>query len=165
MSFDNVFGENKNIKIALITACGEKKNLLPMEAYKLYRSSRIRAIYNRRHGSDMYILSAKYGLVGTHEIIEPYDQLMDNQRANDLVPYVEKRIEPYDYVVFFKGGAREIYLSCVIEACKRLGKILVALGYAFMGGINDLPKIISMIRRGEWDNIQEIEHVDVLFFN
>ena len=165
MSLGKFFSEKKNSRIALITACGEKKNLKPMEAYKLYRSSRIRAVYNRRRGNDMYLLSAKNGLVGAHEIMEPYDRLMNDERAHELVPYVEKRIAPYDYVVYFKGGAREVYLNCIKEACKRLGKILVTLGYAFMGGINDLPKIISMIRRGEWEKIQEIEHAEVLFFN
>lgn len=161
MFFDDIISGERKTRIALITACGEKKNPQPMVAYKLYRSSRIRAVYNRRNGSDMYILSAEYGLVDAHKVIEPYDRVMDERRARELVPSVTEKLRNYEYVIFFKGGARSSYLSCVEEACRTLGKTLVTFGYAFMGGINDLPKIIAFIDQGFWEKILEIEHAKV----
>lgn len=161
---DHISNEMQKPRIALITACGAKKNPQPMEAYKLYRSSRIKAVYNRRGSSDMYVLSAEYGLVGAHEKIEPYERVIDEKRAQEMVPTVTQKLKIYDYVIFFKGGARKAYFYCIRESCKRLGKTLVTLGYAFMGGINDLPKIISMLMRGDWEKIRKIDHVDIFNF-
>ena len=53
------------MKIMLITACGNKKENKPIEAGKLYKSSRIRHLYRRSKELNIpfYILSAKYGLI------------------------------------------------------------------------------------------------------
>jgi len=151
-------------RIALITACGAKKRTNPMEAFQLYRSSRIKAVYNRRGICDMFILSSEYGLIGAHQIIAPYGRIMDKERAIELIPSVAKKLQSYDNVIYFKGGARKAYLYCVEEACRRAGKMLVTLGYANMGGINDLPNIISLVVRGNLEKIQDIEHAKVYFF-
>lgn len=164
MSLDIFLGEiMKQPNIALITACGAKKHSQPMEAYKLYRSPRIKAVYNRRDNTDMYILSAKYGLVGAHEAIEPYNRIMDDERAKELVPSVAEKIEIYDYIIFFKGGARKSYLNCMKEASNKARKTLITLGFANMGGINDLPQIIDFANRKKWSKILEIEHTEIYY--
>jgi hypothetical protein len=152
------------MKTAIVTACGAKKNPVPMSAYRLYKSSRIKALYSRCGSSDMYILSAKYGLVNAHEVIDPYERFMDEQRAKELVPSVAKRLREYDYVIFFKGGARKAYFSCIRAACNKAGRVLVAFGYAHMGGINDLPKILKSLHEKEPAALSDIEHLKVFLY-
>ena len=114
---------NSKSKSALIAACGAKKREKPMEAYRLYRSSRIKAVYNRRGDCDMFILSSEYGLIGAHQIIAPYERIMDEARTIELLPSVVEKLQSYDNVIYFKGGARKAYLYCVEEACRRAGKM------------------------------------------
>lgn len=134
------------MKILVLTACGGKKKNRSMPAYKLYRSSRIKAVYNRRCGHDMGILSAQYGLVNAQEIIEPYARVMDEKRALELIPSVAEKVKDYDCVVFFKGGARKSYITCIRGACDKAKKALRLLGFANMGGINDLPQVIKICK-------------------
>lgn len=158
MKLDNLLRKvEKKPRIALITACGAKKRSQPMKAYKLYRSPRIKAIHNRRANTDMYILSAEYGLVGAHEEIEPYDRVMDEQRAQELVPFVAKKLKIYNYVIFFKGGARKAYLNCIRAACNKARKTLVTVGFANMGGINELPVIIDLLNNNQLKKIRNMQ--------
>ena len=150
------------MKVLIVTACGAKKNPGPMPAYKLYKSSRIKAVYNRRSGFDMCILSAEYGLVNAHRTIKPYERLMDERRAEELVPSVAEKLKNYDCVIFFRGGARKDYFFCIREACKRAAKTLVVLGYANMGGINDLPIAIELIKQRKYEEIAKIIHAEIL---
>jgi len=71
-------------KILMVTTCGARKHSEPKPAWKLYKSSRIRAVYNRRMGHDMCILSTKYGLVEADAVIEPYEAVMTEQIAKEL---------------------------------------------------------------------------------
>jgi hypothetical protein len=153
------------MKVLIVTVCGAKKNPRPMPAYKLYKSARIKAVYNRRSGCDMGILSAEYGLVRAHDVIEPYERLMDEKRAEELAPFVAEKLKEYDCIIFFKGGARKTYLSCIKAACKKIGRTLVALGYANMGGINDLHKVIELIKLRRYSEIPRIEHAEVYEFD
>ena len=160
-SLDYYFGLKEVPKIALITACGEKKDSKPMEAHRLYRSSRIKAVYNRRGMSDMYILSSEYGLVGAKKIIEPYDRIMDEKLARELVPSVMDKLRNYDYVVFFNGGSRRAYLSCIKETCERLNKPLIQVGYARTGGVKDIPRILRLLAMKNWDGLRGINHTEI----
>jgi len=153
------------VQILVVTACGAKKNSQPMMAHQLYKSSRITAVYNRRSGCDMAILSAEYGLIGAEEVIAPYERVMDEKRAQELVPSVAERIELYDFVVFFKGGARKAYLLCLKNSCRRVRKTLVTLGYANMGGINDLPEAINLVKTGKFGILSKMDYVDIYDFS
>ena len=149
------------MNILIMTACGAKKDPRPMPAYKLYKSTRIKAVFNRRSGCDMAILSAEYGLVRAQKVIEPYKRVMDEQRAKELVPSVAQNLKEYNCTIFFKGGARKAYTSCIKAACENAGRTLVTLGYANMGGINDLPKVIEFVRQNRWVEIQKIGHAEI----
>ena len=131
--------------ILIVTACGAKKHSEPMEAYKLYKSARIKAVYNRRQGCDMAILSAKYGLVDVHDIIEPYDEVMCENRSYELSTLIVNDLIKYDYIIFYKGGAKKSYVICIENACRKAKKPLITFGYANMGDINLLPKILNNI--------------------
>ena len=130
------------MKYAVITACGNKKQSLPSPAWQLYKSPRIKAVYNRKGSHDMFILSAKYGLVKAEQIIEPYNRIMDDSRCEELVPGIKKIIENYDVVIFFKAGSRKLYEQCILKSCEMANVRVISFGFGFMGGINDLPKYL-----------------------
>ena len=137
--------KQKKPRILVVTACGRRKHDRPMPACKLYKSPRIKAVYNRTQGCDFAILSAKYGLVEADRVIAPYEQVMTKERAEELVEQVMAKVKKYDYVIYYRGGARKEYLNCMREACKRVGTTLLILGYAILGGINDLEKTINSL--------------------
>ena len=90
----------------------------------------------------MAILSAKYGLINAETIIEPYNQKMDPQRANELENQVIITINGYDRVIFYKGGSSKPYRKCVEEACRKTGTAFISFGYANQGDINLFAKFL-----------------------
>lgn len=48
-----------------------------MPAIDLYKSSRIKAVNNRRNGADFAVLSAKYGLIYPDRVIRDYEKILD----------------------------------------------------------------------------------------
>src|SRR5262245_13390129 len=73
-------------RVALVTACGAKKRAGTWPLHLLYQSTRIKAIYGRKGGFSLFILSAQYGLVDCEQERPSYDRLMNMQRAEDLRP-------------------------------------------------------------------------------
>ena len=129
-------------KICIVTACGNKKHDVSMRAWQLYKSPRIKAVYNRRMDKDMYILSAEHGLLFSEKVIEPYNRIMDESRVEELVPQLVPIVAKYDTVIYFKAGARGIYEQCLGDACKKAGKKMISFGYSFMGDIGSLQDIV-----------------------
>ncbi len=127
-------------KVALITACGGKKEEKPTAAGKLYKSARIRHLYRRSKelGVPFFILSAKYGLIGGDEIIEPYEAVMDRKRCRELKEQIVKVLKEFDAVVYFRGGARREYYECLKEASEEAGVEFLSFGTGNMGGIKEL---------------------------
>ncbi|AVB75945.1 DUF6884 domain-containing protein [Methanococcus maripaludis] len=137
----------KNDNIIIITACGGSKEGKPQKAGTLYKSSRIRHLYKKALEFDVpfYILSAKYGLINSEKIIDPYNQIMTKERALFLKPSVKKTLEDFEYVVFFEGGARKEYRDLIHESTNELGLQLIAFGYKTMGDIGELKNILGGI--------------------
>lgn len=133
------------IKVALVTACGAKKENTPQPAGRLYKSSRIRHLYKRSKELELpfYILSAKYGLINADTIIEPYDRIMTPERAAELLSQVKETIKGFDLIIFYKGGARKEYRELIERACKETGTQLISFGYGNMGDIRNLDKILE----------------------
>jgi len=129
-------------KVALITACGNKKENRKLPAGKIYKSARIRHLYRRSKELKVpfLILSAKYGLVEANKEIEPYDAVMDKRRCKELKEQIKEKLKKYETVVFFKGGARKDYYECLKEACKEVGVKLISFGSGNMKGIRELPQ-------------------------
>jgi len=138
------------IKVALVTACGAKKETTPQPAGSLYKSSRIRHIYKKSKelGIPLYILSAKYGLINADTIIEPYDKVMTPERAAGLLPQAKEVIKNFDVIIFYKGGARKEYRELIEKACEETGTRLISFGYGNMGDIGKLDKILEEIKNG-----------------
>ena len=137
------------MKVSVITACGNKKNDIPLPAWQLYKSARIKAVYNRKGKYDMYILSAEHGLVPAEKVIAPYNRIMDEKRAEELIPKLKEQIKNYEVIVFFKAGARAIYEKCIAKACEESGVKLISFGSRSMQGINELESKIRLAEDGK----------------
>jgi len=134
-------------KIVLITACGNKKEEKPTIAGKLYKSSRIKYLYRKSKELELpfYILSAKYGLVNGNEVIEPYNQLMDESQCEKLKKQIKNILENFEIIIYYKGGARKEYLNCLEIVAKELNKKFISFGYGNMGDIRKLEDILNGI--------------------
>lgn len=80
--------------IALI-ACASKKSTSPQKAIELYKSD----LFNKSVAycgpliaDDIYILSAKYGLIHQFDIIEPYDLSLNDMTSADRLVWSLKVI-------------------------------------------------------------------------
>ena len=148
--------------ILIITACGRSKNDRPLPAWKLYKSSRVKAVYYRVIKHDFAILSSEYGLVEAERVISPYEKVMTKRRAEELIPQVTAKLKNYDLVIYYKGGARREYYNCIRNACQAAGNTLIVLGFANMGGINDIIKVIALAEQGKFGEILNIKHTEVI---
>jgi len=139
-----------NIRIALITSCGKKKENKPEKAGLLYKSSRIRYLYKKSKELNipLYILSAKYGLIHSDKIIEPYDQIMTKERIKELLPQVKEVIKNFNIVIFYRGGARKEYVELIEEASKKANVTLITFGYGNMGDVHKLENILEGVYNG-----------------
>lgn len=73
-----------------------------------------------------------------------------------------EKIEGYDYVVYFKGGAGREYFNLIREACELAGKTLVSFGYKYMGDINELPNVLKIVEQGQLDKISHYKSARAL---
>ncbi len=134
-------------KIALVTACGGKKEDRKLPAGKLYKSARIRHLYRRSKelGVPFFILSAGYGLISGDEEIEPYEAVMTEERCGELLPTLLSCLKNFDVIVYYRGGARKEYLNCIEKAAELLGKELIVFGYGNMGDIGKLEEVLREV--------------------
>ncbi|HII95166.1 MAG TPA: hypothetical protein HA367_05485 [Candidatus Methanofastidiosum sp.] len=141
------------MKILLATACGAKKNKGKMPAIDLYKSSRIKAVYNRRNGADFAVLSAKYGLLYPDKIIKDYEQVLDFKGVKKLIPQVTEFINKYELIVFFKGGSREEYRELIKQASEAINKPLVLIGNRNQEDIGKLEELLVKCTKGDLEKI------------
>jgi len=144
------------MKILLATACGGKKNKGRMAAIDLYKSSRIKAVFNRKDGADFAVLSAKYGLIFPDKIIKDYEQILDSKSTKKILPQVKDFIYPYDLVIFFKGGSREEYRELVKEASNSLKKPLILIGNRNQEDIGKLEEVITRCTTKDFHDLKDI---------
>jgi hypothetical protein len=73
---------------------------------------------------------------------------MDYQRARELAPQVASLMQNYDSVVYFKAGARQEYADCIRVAAVLSGVLVISVGYAFMGGLQDCLSTAAGLKLG-----------------
>lgn len=74
------------MKRIVLISCVSQKQSYPCRAEELYTSALFRknlAYARSLHPDAVYILSAKYGLVGLDSVIEPYDLTLNNMSATE----------------------------------------------------------------------------------
>jgi len=144
------------MKVLLATACGAKKNKGKMPAIALYKSSRIKAVYNRRGGADFAVLSAKYGLLYPDKIIKDYEQVLDSKGVTKLIPQVTEFIDKYELIVFFKGGSRVEYRELIKHASEAINKPLILIGNRNQEDIGKIEELLLRCAKGDLEKIDEI---------
>ena len=90
----------------------------------------------------MYILSAKHGLLFSEKVIEPYDQIMSELRAEKLIPQLVPIVAKYDTVIYITTDDTNLYEQCLKDACEKAGKKMISLRYDSMDDTNNLQDII-----------------------
>lgn len=81
-------------KIALISCC-KKKNINKCQARDMYQSTlfKLSYLFAKMIGcDDIYVLSAKYGLLNEEEIIEPYDETLNRKNITERRNWADKVI-------------------------------------------------------------------------
>lgn len=95
------------MEIAIIVSCSKNKQKGTMEASRLYTGQffSLVSIIAKRINADLYILSAKYGLIPSTKVISDYDQRInshsDIQRVKQQSDF--SQLDKYHYVVLFMG--------------------------------------------------------------
>jgi len=86
---------DNNKKYLLLLPCSKtKKPLLEAPAIEVYDGPFYRVIKkNRPKNLDIEILSAKYGLINSKDIISYYDQIMTIERAEELSSSIKIKLE------------------------------------------------------------------------
>ena len=139
------------MKVILVTACGAKKIEKPAPAGDLYKSTRIRYLRkkSKQLGIPFYILSAKYGLINSETVIEPYERKMNPERCQELLKQIVSILRNFDVVIYYRGGAGKVYAECIEKACKQASVGLVSFGYANMGDIKKLEEVLKNAQNSE----------------
>ena len=128
-------GKNKYL---LIIPCSKiKKDLFNVSALELYDGPFYRIIRkDLQKNIDILILSAKYGLIDSTELISPYDQKMIKTRAEELSHEVMEKLESafrhnhYDEIFITLG---KIYMIALEESENILDKHNVYWGSGQIG--------------------------------
>lgn len=84
------------MKTIYIIGCGAQKRAVKSPAAELYTGPYFRACLryarSKAADTDIYILSAKHGLLSLTDEIEPYDQRMTMRRAVSMISIVQQQV-------------------------------------------------------------------------
>ncbi len=99
------------MKNAIITICGKNKNFGKMKAIDLYKSNIFPILRKNNHNKiDIWIISAKYGLINENDIIENYNEFMTKEKyliiKDKIIFDIKERIlnKPYKKIMTNLGG-------------------------------------------------------------
>ena len=112
------------MKTVILIACGKDKKKEASKAKDLYQGSYFKKtleyayILSKQYKADIYILSAKYGLLELNTIINPYnftlndvDKMYKKKWAYGVIKELNKRIKKNDRVIFLAGKNYNKYLK------------------------------------------------------
>jgi len=105
---NNIFEPNKR---ALILSCSKSKKKFHGPAIEIYDGPAFRVVrkfLEKNDGIDIFILSAKYGLIDGSTMIKPYDLKLTATKAKELAVTIEEKLESivtrYEDVAVFGGS-------------------------------------------------------------
>ncbi|MCZ8255179.1 MAG: hypothetical protein O9327_05905 [Polaromonas sp.] len=168
--------DQKRSRILLLMPCGASKLAIPSRADEIYTGPIWQSL--RTHGQallqedhvDLWVLSAKHGVLRREDWVEPYDQMMTPARVEELVPAVSKRVDQilapgHRYgVVVFVGG--HLYRGLMEKVAQHLQskRVLVSgsLVVEVHGQIGEqrarLAQVLAVLEaRPSWSSVQEID--------
>lgn len=136
-------------KKIFLVGCGAKKQNGFHSAEDLYESSRItwakNLAYNDETKCNLFILSAKYGIVSGKTLLFNYDLMMDDSIADALYSKVARqlRLNNVNEILFFKGSLNKSYIKLVEKVTRELDIKLTAIGTGCMGGAKEVKEILK----------------------
>ena len=140
------------MELILATACGAKKESSRLPAWRLYRSSRIRHLkkVTEAYGVPIYILSAKHGLINSDTVIDPYDEVLTEEKFEALKPVVlsqlrELKRKGLRRILFYRGGARKLYLDLLMASALKLSLNVIYYGSGNMRDIGLTPYLLERL--------------------
>lgn len=112
------------MKTVILIACGKKKRREASKAKDLYQGSYFKKtleyayILSKKYKADIYILSAKHGLLELDTIINPYNFTLNNvdekykkNWSYGVIKKLNKKIKKTDRVIFLAGKNYNKYLK------------------------------------------------------
>ena len=149
---------NESEKYLLILPCSKmKKELYGVRAIELYNGPYYKVLRkNFQKELDVFILSAKYGLINSDEIISYYDQIMTVNRAEELNCEIKARLENtvqnecYNEIFISLG---KTYMFALEESKNFLNEYHVYWGHGQIGErLHQLKKWLQVIsNKGDRD--------------
>lgn len=139
-------------KKIFLVGCSAKKHNGLYYAEDLYNSTRIKWAKNLAYAdetkSNLYILSAKYGIVSGKTILPNYDVIMTEQISKELYPKVLRQLilSNINEIVFFKAGINKNYYELIKKACDDLKIKLIDIGTGCMGGSKEIENILKVYK-------------------
>jgi len=143
------------MKIAIITSCSKDKLDYSAMAVNLYQGQFFQAVVkiNTILHADLYVMSAKYGLIQAWQEIEPYNQRIENKSdiarlKLTLEPLLGSILDSHDLVVVLMGSE---YAS-VFEDYFTHEKLLRSEDHRGSGGFKQLAFKLRLLSRKELEN-------------
>lgn len=146
----------KEEKTLIIAGCSKLKKDYETKAIDLYWGQIFKSIkkYIEINDYELYILSAKHGLIKKDEIIAPYNQTIKTKKdikelkekilKNDLL----KTIEDYDRIELLMGNSyQEALTKAIIES--NINMNMNVFGIEKKNGIFDYKKNIKKLLNGD----------------
>ena len=142
---------NVNKNYLLILPCSKKKKRVSISrAIELYNGPFYQIIRkNYQEKIDIFIISAKYGLINSNDFISFYDQMMTTERAKELSGIVKMdlenilRIKDYDEIFINLG---KTYMITLEDSKNLLDNYNVSWGYGQIGErLHQLKKWLQII--------------------
>ena len=119
-------------RVIYITNCTRRKDPHPvniLSAVERYLGKNIKTVYDiaLNHDREMFILSGKFGLIHSDELIPDYDKLLFSEDVKDLVKLVKQKLiqAKVKEVVFYSNGVHhdanlDPYHATIEYACEEL---------------------------------------------
>lgn len=111
----------------VIIGCGSRKGRFATEAWRLYEGSYFKAGITWARSvvplSQIYILSAKYGLISSHQVVAPYNARMGTKTQVATIQQAKEqaqRLGLFDPLCISVGAPYRKFLENVLPAAKYL---------------------------------------------
>lgn len=145
----------------VICGCSKMKKNYKTEAGELYEGQIFKSIkkYTENHNYELFILSAKYGLIKKSEIIAPYDQTIKTKKdikeleEKILRAKLLKNVKKFKRIELLMGNS---YLEALLHAIKQIDLKAQIYTIEKKNGIFDYKKNIKKLLENDKSVLYQI---------
>lgn len=125
----------------VLVGCGAKKNPTPCSAETMYQGALFKkalAYAKQMHPNKIYIISAKYHLLELDDVIEPYNETLNNKKASEIKRWSEVVVDNLkekghdlnnDKIIILAGKIYYKYLLSNLKNCELPYSNYKGIGY------------------------------------